>query len=75
VTASIRAIYELADKEKDYATQLHLQWFISEQQEEEKNVGDVIARLQMAGDNKVALMFIDRELGARTPGAEEGGEA
>jgi ferritin len=70
VTASIRAIYELADKEKDYATQLHLQWFISEQQEEEKNVGDVIARLKMAGDNKVALMFIDRELGARQPEAE-----
>jgi ferritin len=75
VTASIRTIYELAEKEKDYATQLHLQWFISEQQEEEKNVGDVIARLTMAGDNKVALMFIDRELGARGPEAEEGGEA
>jgi ferritin len=74
VTASIRKLYELADKEKDYGTQLHLQWFISEQQEEEKNVGDVIARLKLAGDNKVALMFIDRELGARQPEAEGGGE-
>jgi len=69
VTASIRKIYELAEKEKDYGTQLHLQWFITEQQEEEKNVGDVIARLEMAGDNKVALMFIDRELGSRQPEA------
>jgi ferritin len=65
VTASIRKLYELADKEKDYGTQLQLQWFITEQQEEEKNVSDVIARLEMAGDNKVALMFIDRELGSR----------
>jgi len=72
VTASIRKIYELAEKEKDYGTQLHLQWFISEQQEEEKNVGDVIARLAMAGDNKVALLFIDRELAGRQPEAEEG---
>jgi ferritin len=74
VTASIRKIYELADKEKDYGTQLHLQWFITEQQEEEKNVSDVIARLEMAGDNKVALMFIDRELGARQPEADEAAE-
>ena len=71
VTASIRKIYELADKEKDYGTQLQLQWFITEQQEEEKNVSDVIARLEMAGDNKVALMFIDRELGARQPEADQ----
>jgi len=71
VTASIRKIYELADKEKDYGTQLQLQWFITEQQEEEKNVSDVIARLEMAGDNKVALMFIDRELGTRQPEAAE----
>jgi ferritin len=71
VTASIRKLYELADKEKDYGTQLQLQWFITEQQEEEKNVSDVIARLEMAGDNKVALMFIDRELGSRQAEADE----
>jgi ferritin len=69
VTASIRKLYELADKEKDYGTQLHLQWFISEQQEEEKNVGDVIARLKLAGKDNVALLMIDRELGARGPEA------
>jgi ferritin len=70
VTASIRKLYELADKEKDYGTQLQLQWFITEQQEEEKNVSDVIARLEMAGDNKVALMFMDRELATRGPEAK-----
>jgi ferritin len=75
VTASIRKLYELADKEKDYATQLHLQWFISEQLEEEKNVGDVIARLKLAGNNPVALLMIDGELGGRSPEAEDEGEA
>jgi ferritin len=74
VTASIRKLYELADKEKDYGTQLHLQWFISEQQEEEKNVSDVIARLKLAGTDNVALLMIDRELAARGPEAE-GAEA
>jgi ferritin len=74
VTASIRKLYELADKEKDYGTQLHLQWFISEQQEEEKNVSDVIARLKLAGDNKVALLLIDRELGGRGPEDEGEGD-
>lgn len=74
VTASIRKLYELADKEKDYGTQAHLQWFITEQQEEEKNVSDVIAQLEMAGDNKVALLFVDRELGARQPEGEAAAE-
>jgi ferritin len=74
VTASIRKLYELADKEKDYATQMHLQWFITEQLEEEKQVTDIIARLKLAGDNSVALLLIDSELGGRAPEGEGGGE-
>jgi ferritin len=74
VTASIRKLYELADKDKDYATQLHLQWFITEQLEEEKQASDIIARLKLAGDNPAALLMIDGELGGRSPeGDEEGG--
>lgn len=75
VTASIRKLYELADKEKDYATQLHLQWFITEQLEEEKQASDIIARLKLAGNNPVALLMIDGELGGRAPEAEAEGEA
>ncbi|MDH3496005.1 MAG: ferritin [Gemmatimonadota bacterium] len=70
VTASIRTIYELAVKDKDYATQLMLQWFIKEQQEEEKSVGDVIARMKLAGDSSAALLFLDNQLGQRGPAAE-----
>jgi ferritin len=75
VTASIRKLYELADKDKDYATQLHLQWFITEQLEEEKQAGDIIARLKLAGNNPAALLMVDGELGGRAPEAEkaEGG--
>jgi ferritin len=67
VTASIRKLYELADKDKDYATQLMLQWFITEQLEEEKQANDVIARLKMAGESSAALLFIDSQLGSRAP--------
>jgi ferritin len=75
VTASIRKLYELADKEKDYATQLHLQWFITEQLEEEKQASDIIARLKRAGDNPLGLLMIDGELGSRAPESEAEGEA
>jgi ferritin len=71
VTASIRKLYELADKDKDYATQLTLQWFITEQLEEEKQAQDIIARLKMAGDSSAALLFIDSQLGSRGPEQDE----
>jgi ferritin len=72
VTASINRIYEAAVKAKDYPAQLMLQWFISEQQEEEKTASDIIAKLALVGDNGPALLMLDRELGSR--GSEEGGE-
>lgn len=66
VTASINDLYELALKEKDYPVQIEMQWFINEQAEEEKNVSDVIARLEMVGDNKAALLMMDREMNDRS---------
>jgi ferritin len=72
VTASINRLYELADKEKDYPTQLMLQWFITEQVEEERSVGDIIAQLELAGDGGPALLMMDRQLAGRRP--EEEGE-
>ncbi len=66
VSASITALYELALKHNDYPTQIMLQWFISEQVEEEKNSGEIIALLNKVGDSPVSLMMFDRQLGART---------
>ena len=69
VTASINALYELALKEKDYPSQIMLQWFINEQVEEEKTASSLLETLRMAGDSKIALLMLDRELGARQAGA------
>ncbi len=68
VTGTIHRLYDLAAKERDYATQVMLQWFITEQVEEEKNAGEVVERIKMIGDETAALFFLDKQLGAR--GAE-----
>ncbi len=65
VTARINSLYELAVAEKDYASQIFLQWFISEQVEEEGSAGEIIERMKLAGDKGSALVWIDKELGKR----------
>ena len=65
VTAMINNIYEIALEEKDYPSQIMLQWFIEEQVEEEENSGNVVDMLGMAGDNVATLFMIDKRLGAR----------
>ncbi|MDQ4076648.1 MAG: ferritin [Chloroflexota bacterium] len=65
VTRAIHDLYELARQENDYPTQVMLQWFIEEQVEEEKNAEEVIAQLQMIGEDKAALFLLDRALGER----------
>ena len=70
VTTLIESLYEKAAEEHDYATQAALQWFITEQVEEENNAGTIVEQLRMIGDNRAALLMLDMELGKRTP---EGG--
>ena len=65
VTAMINDLYGLAVRENDYASQTFLQWFVTEQVEEEKNAGDVVETLKMVGDKSEALFLLDRELGQR----------
>ena len=66
VSASIRDIYDLAVKEKDYASQALLQWFIVEQVEEEKTGREIVDTLKLIGDNRAGLFMYDKELGRRT---------
>jgi ferritin len=66
VTSLIEQLYRKAAAEQDSATQVFLQWFITEQVEEEKTATQILETLRMAGDDKVALLMLDRELGART---------
>ena len=65
VTRMIHNLYELATRENDYATQVALQWFITEQVEEEDTAMTVVDRLKIAGTDGTALLFLDRELGSR----------
>ena len=68
VTAQIHAIYDLAVQEKDYATQVFLNWFVDEQVEEEVNATNLIDKLKMVGDFSAGLYMLDKELGERKEG-------
>jgi ferritin len=65
ITQSINDLMELAISKKDHATQIFLEWYVTEQVEEEENDNDIIAQLKLVGDNPQALMMLDRELAAR----------
>lgn len=64
VSQQINELYGLAIREDDYPTQVMLQWFITEQVEEEKSVGDIVDQLKIIGDHPTALFMMDRQLGA-----------
>ncbi len=65
VTSLINKLYEQAQADKDYPAQVMLQWFINEQVEEEKNASDIVARLELIGESKGQLVYLDHELGKR----------
>jgi len=63
-------------KENNYLAQVLLQWFISDQVEEEKNAQLIVDQLRLAGDSSSALLLLDRDLGARKGGeVKEAGQA
>ena len=66
ISGLINKIVEAAITEKDYATHTFLQWFVTEQVEEEANVEEIIQKIEMIGDNKSGLYMLDNELGSRT---------
>lgn len=65
VTASIYDLVDIADKEKDHATNQMLQWFIAEQVEEEANADDLLQKIEMTEGKAHALLMIDKELATR----------
>lgn len=68
ITGMIHALYELARKKKDYATEKRLDWFVTEQVEEEDNAGRAVEQLKRAGDSLSALLMLDQRFGARSTG-------
>jgi ferritin len=65
ITGLINKLVEVSMLEKDFATNNFLQWFVTEQVEEEANVEEIIQKIEMIGDNKSGLYMLDNELGAR----------
>ena len=65
VTSRINALCDVADEVKDRAALNFLNWYIKEQVEEEANVGGLLAKLRLIGEDKKALLMLDSELKAR----------
>ena len=65
ITRSINDLTDLAIAEKDHATRIFLEWYVTEQVEEENNDNEIIAQLKLIKDNSQGLMMLDRELAQR----------
>jgi ferritin len=66
VTAAINDLVGAAFKENDHATHIFLQWFITEQIEEEATVRDIVESLKLVGSSGEGILMLDRELGSRS---------
>src|SRR5215207_63357 len=66
VSHQIDALYETAFTEKAFAAVAELQWFLTEQVEEEKTAREIVAKFQMVGSDPASLLDLDRDLGARS---------
>ena len=65
VSEAINSLVGAALQETDFATQSFLQWFVTEQVEEEANASAILAKLDLLGDSRQGLYLLDQELGSR----------
>jgi ferritin len=71
VTSLINDLVALALKENDFATKTFLDWFVTEQVEEEASMDNIVNKFKILGDSGHGLLMLDAQLGARTPAAAE----
>jgi ferritin len=71
ITKSINEPVDLAIKESDHATRIFLQWFVTEQIQEEASDKEIISKIKLAGEKGSGLFMIDKELAARQLVANE----
>jgi ferritin len=69
VTGEINALYELCFREKAFAEMTELQWFLTEQVEEEKTAREIVAKFRLVKNDPAAILDLDRELGERSTAA------
>ena len=74
VTGMIHDLVKLAGSEGDPAAQAFLQWFVTEQVEEEANADRVVQQLKLIKDAPQGLFMLDRLLAERQPPAEPAAE-
>jgi ferritin len=76
VTGLINGLVNLAIEEKDHAANMFLQWFVSEQVEEEDSADTIVQKLKLMADAPGGMYMLDKEMGQRvfTPPAAEGGQ-
>ena len=65
ITGRISALFEQARNEKDHASEIALQWYVTEQVEEEAHVGEIVDHLQAVGDQGGAIWYLDSKMGKR----------
>ena len=66
VTRRINELVHLAKDERDFATDIFLQWFVTEQVEEEESVKDIISKLRMIKGEGQGMLVLDKDMSART---------
>jgi ferritin len=65
VSESIDSLHAAAVAQKDTATQVFLQWFVSEQVEEESLAAEIVDKLTLIGDKPATILYLDKEYGKR----------
>ena len=65
ITSTIESLFELSRGEKDYASEITLQWYVTEQVEEESNVGQILDQLRAVGEQGGGVWYLDSKMGKR----------
>ena len=73
VSAEINKLVDVCLKEKDYTTHNFLQWYVSEQIEEEALARKIMDKLKLIGDDKAGMYIFDRDI-TSVEGKEEAAE-
>ena len=71
VSKKINALFELSRKEHDFASEIRLQWYVTEQVEEESTLGQVVDQLHAVGDKGGGIWYLDSRMGKRSVGTSQ----
>ena len=69
-TASIHSLFETARTEKDYASEITLHWYVTEQVAEESVISAVLDHLRAVGDQGGAIWYLDHRMSKRVRGGK-----